>query len=82
MCNSTLAYYPAYRVNEIDDNRIIPPRLPFEDDKKKSDISGTLATLQYICNNNKDPGNCNGTEVKWYFNAVGRKCKRLKLYAF
>lgn len=75
LCNSTIAFNPAYG------NEISLPQPTFtipvnEQDKKSSDISATLSTLQYICNNNKDPGNCDGSFIKWYFNPVERKCQQ------
>lgn len=45
-------------------------------ENKKSDISTILSTLHYICNSNKDPGSCDGSILKWYFNPVERKCEQ------
>lgn len=78
LCNSTLIYNPVY-TNEIDNRNPQQPSsmitVPFED-KKSSDISATLSTLYYICNNNKDVGGCDASILKWYFNPFEKKCQK------
>jgi len=73
LCNTTISTYPTYPNEPI--NHRTPIRIPSEnEDRPASDIPGILSTLQLICNNNKDPGNCDGSLLKWHFNPIEKKC--------
>ncbi|KAK4336726.1 hypothetical protein RND71_043627 [Anisodus tanguticus] len=74
LCNTTLPYYKA-EDSETNRKPYYTPNRLIEEDKKKSDVAAVLATLQHICNNNKDPGNCEESTIKWWFNPTEKKCE-------